>query len=199
MTTIRQPFNLNLASGGLVAISNDGEVLPCRYVFSDAEYHTFAHEDMQFWVNIKTLESHPERTKVLGMATKDECELYGFEYQPDLNLEIKRLKTKLESRWIPIDVHLPKDVFVFVTTINGATCEAMYSVTRGEWIDRASNEIDEPVGYQFLPEPMIINPKPTESLLDDFFEINLANYTDDDVRRMNDWAINAYTAMKGGE
>ena len=23
--------------------------------------------------------------------------------------------------------------------------------------------------------------------------------TDDDVRRMNDWAINAYTAMKGGE
>ena len=28
---------------------------------------------------------------------------------------------------------------------------------------------------------------------------HFANYTDDDVRRMNDWAINAYTAMKGGE
>ena len=42
-------------------------------------------------------------------------------------------------------------------------------------------------------------PKSKESLLDDFFEINFANYTDDDVRRMNDWAIDAYTAMKGGE
>ena len=41
--------------------------------------------------------------------------------------------------------------------------------------------------------------KSKESLLDDFFEINFANYTDDDVRRMNDWAINAYTAMKSGE
>ena len=49
-------------------------------------------------------------------------------------------------------------------------------------------------GFEYQP-----NPKSNESLLDDFLEINLANYTDDDVRRMNDWAINAYTAMKGGE
>ena len=49
-------------------------------------------------------------------------------------------------------------------------------------------------GFEYQP-----NPKFNESLLDDFFEINLGNYTDDDVRRMNDWAINAYTVIKGGE
>ena len=41
------------------------------------------------------------------------------------------------------------------------------------------------------------------NLISDFQELNLggylANYTDDDIRRMNDWAIEAYTAMKGGE
>ena len=41
------------------------------------------------------------------------------------------------------------------------------------------------------------------NLISDFQELNLgnylANYTDDDVRRMNDWAINAYTAMNCGE
>lgn len=40
-----------------------------------------------------------------------------------------------------------------------------------------------------------IEPKLSQRLIDTFQELNMGNYGDDDVRQLNDWAIEAYTTL----
>lgn len=76
---------------------------------------------------------------------------------------------------------------------------SMYQ-TKDEMIEAMQVEID-------LLEAQLAESRESRNgfanLISDFQELNLgdylANYTDDDVRRINDWAIEAYAAMKKGE
>jgi hypothetical protein len=73
--------------------------------------------------------------------------------------------------------------------------KAALSAVPAPTMSQFANKADYEAALRSQAQQPAQEPKLNQRLIDTFQELNMGNYGDDDVRQLNDWAIEAYTAL----